>query len=111
MPCHLTDTASFMVGSKNDDIIAYTPIAKNAWHMECNLWAKASKDMKNMYDYTRFGVANFMKIRVICGRYRWMAWRSPKGLMAKQTILKIHEKKKKDRASLEHDLALLFDSI
>ena len=70
MPCHLTDTASFMVDSKNDDIIAYTPIAKNAWHMECNLWAKACKDMKHMYDYTRFGVANFMKIRVICGRYR-----------------------------------------
>ena len=92
-----------MVQSKNEDIIAYLPIAQRAWDMECELWSETSKRLASAMtslvtvDHVNFNTSQLPKVKAICGRYRWMAWRSQRGIRAKRAIPKMHARDKKAR--------------
>ena len=116
IPCSFTVTASVMVQSRNDDIITYLPIARRAWDMECELWSETSKRLTSAMtslvtvDHVNFNTSQLPKVKAICGRYRWMAWRSQKGIRTKRTILKMHARDKKAREAFARDPAELFDN-
>ena len=91
-------TAKFITDMKNDDILMYKPIAKHAWRMEEKLWwehtvvqrRRALLDHGTFQEWAEFDSKHVAKVKAISGRYRWLAWRSIKGIRAKRAILKMH---------------------
>ena len=108
MDCKSTTTSAFMIACKNDDIPNYKAIAQQAWDMECDLWSGILQlhcpALIDIYDYMRFTKDHLPKVKIIVGRYRWLAWRSKKGIRAKRTCLKMHACIKKEEEALMRTL-------
>ena len=91
-----TRTAIFMTQMKNDDIATYKHIARHAWCMETKMWRSiverhaAMRAHGTLLEYMEFDSQHMAKMKAISGRYRWMAWRSRKGIQAKRAILKMY---------------------
>ena len=100
MACSSDSRAIFMVQEKNADIVAYKSIAKQAWDMESKLWWAIKerhgtlREHGSLFVYMKFVERHLPRVKIMCGRYRWMAWCSLKGIRAKRTILKMHARDK-----------------
>ena len=105
------ETTQYMIEKKMEDILNYKNIAIHAWDLECDLWDRFNASMtcrESMEKLMESNKINMPKVKCMSGKYRWLAWRSQKGIRAKRHILRMHAQRKKEAASMERDLAMLF---